>query len=100
MNPALPGVPQSTIVVLAEKNNAIHAEAFPFCFKKCVRSFTEEGFPYFPAEKTCMDRCQSKLTEAYHMALDQAEKVEADRKSGMVGLGDWVHVLDQVHKRH
>lgn len=100
MNPHLPGLSQTEVVLVSEKNSAIHSEAFPYCYSKCVRSFTEEGYPYFPGEKTCMDRCMSKIAETYNIALSAASSVEEKRKNGgMVALGSWVSVLDQVHKR-
>lgn len=77
-NPALTGITQGEAIILNEKAYNLVYEGFEYCAPKCVRDFSEEGLPYHPGEKACLNRCLEKLKIGTNMGLDIKKKFQAD----------------------
>lgn len=81
-NTNLPGLSQGQVVVLSEKIHNYAGEGFTFCTERCITHFGEDSIPYHPGEKTCMDRCISKLRLGMEMAVESKNNFERRLKAG------------------
>ncbi|KAL7696388.1 hypothetical protein N2W54_004851 [Lotmaria passim] len=81
-NPNLPGLSQAEAVILSEKLYHIEYEGFDFCSRRCITHFGEESIPHHPGEKTCLDRCISKIRNGLYMAIDQKKEFEHKLRDG------------------
>lgn len=77
-NPALAGLSQAEIIVLNEKANLFTYEGFYFCAPRCVTHFGEDGIPYHYGEKTCLNRCMSKLKLGLEMAVESKRNFQKE----------------------
>lgn len=81
-NTNLPGLKQSEVVILSEKLYHVANEGFHFCAKKCITHYGEDSIPYHPGEKTCLDRCVSKVRDGMLIAIERKKLFEEQLRAG------------------
>lgn len=96
MNPQLPGLSPTDIIVLSEKAMTVADTFRPRCFKRCITHFGEEGYPYYSGEKTCMDRCMMKAAAALDISRQVKQTQINKQAAGEISYA-WMAALDEVH---
>eukprot|EP00744_Colponema_vietnamica_P027800 GILI01041888.1.p1 GENE.GILI01041888.1~~GILI01041888.1.p1 ORF type:complete len:132 (+),score=10.28 GILI01041888.1:52-396(+) len=67
----LPGKSLKESIVRAEMlNTTAGSENFDFCWGRCITHFGEDALPYHTGEKSCMDRCMSKIRFGFKLSKD------------------------------
>lgn len=92
MNPNLPGLTLGQVVVLSEKLHTVGGEGFLFCHERCITHFGDDSIPYHNGEKSCMDRCMSKLYNGFEMARSSRQEFEETVRKGGLPFG-WMKTL-------
>ena len=98
MNQNFPGLTPSQMIVMAEKVQSITELGVPHCWSRCVTHFGEDALPYHPGEKTCFDRCMSKLSQGYEIAKDARKETEKVARESEGMQWKWMRDLDQFYK--
>lgn len=91
---SFPGVPPLKVVAISEKIQSIHTEGLPYCFKRCTTHFTDDALPYLAGERTCFDRCISKLYEEQKMAREIRDELELKFRTGQ-SVAPWMEELQR-----
>ncbi|EAN94952.1 hypothetical protein C3747_20g304c [Trypanosoma cruzi] len=81
-NPQLAGLPQRDAVVLAEKLQLITYDGFMHCARQCITHYGEDSLPYHPGEKSCLDRCISKVYNGLELSRQLKKEFEEKVKRG------------------
>jgi hypothetical protein len=98
MNPNLPGLGAPQIIAVAEKVQSASDLSIPYCWTKCVTHFGEDALPYHPGEKTCYDRCVTKIWQGYDIAKAARQETESKAKT-TDGMGwKWMQDLDEFYR--
>ena len=98
LNPNLPGLNAPDTLALAEKVAATSDAALPYCWTKCVTHFGDDALPYHPGEKTCFDRCMTKIWLGYDIAKDARLVTEAVARESEGMKWKWMRDLDDFYK--
>ena len=83
--PQVPGLPPMSALGISginEKLYAIGEHGQKYCFKSCVGYFSEDSIPYHYGEKTCYERCLSKLHEGFELSKRTRKTLEEKAKLG------------------
>eukprot|EP00760_Papus_ankaliazontas_P007739 PhM_4_TR1349/c0_g1_i1/m.96674 len=97
--PGMPPMPTMELVQTSEKLTTVAQTAMPYCFKRCVGYFTEDSLPYHYGEKTCTERCTSKLQDSLQLAKELRGKLDAKAKLGQYNPPWLVEVQAEARKQ-
>ncbi|KNH02451.1 sTim1 [Perkinsela sp. CCAP 1560/4] len=90
--PGLPPMPALTVSGINEKLYTIGEFGQTYCFQNCVGYFAEDSIPYHYGEKTCYERCLSKLHEGFHLSRKVRKDIESRAKDGTY-LPSWIQKM-------
>lgn len=89
----LPGKTLHETIVASEMLNTVHgAKTIDFCWGKCITHFGEDALPYHTGEKSCFDRCASKIRFGFDLSKSLVKEFNAKMADDHTEFA-WMKVL-------